>query len=134
MIGFEAKLERELTGTLKRLSEKGFFRSIGHAAAAIRATARRLIVRSKEPAAPGEPIRTRRGQAKRSDAILYFADADRDEALIGFTASVMDTAMSAHEHGGRYMGTDFPERPTMRPALDVNLMRFADEFEHSIGE
>lgn len=128
------KFARELDRSLRKRIDDGLFRSISHAAAAIRSTARRLITRSKEPSQPGEPVHTRRGKAKRSDAILYDADRHRDDAVIGFTHSVMDTAMGAHELGGEYKGGEFPERPTMGPALDANLVRFADEFKGSIGE
>jgi len=134
MIGFQVKLEREMTRNLERLAEKGLFRSISHTAAAIRSTARRFITRSKRSAEPGEPVHTRKGRAKRGDSILYFVDRELDEGIVGFTHSVMGESMAAHEHGGRYMGGDFPARPTMQPALEANLMRFADETEYSIGE
>jgi len=134
MIGFDVKLDEAKIKSFERLAEKGFFKSLTHAAAAIRATARSLIVRSSEPSTPGEPIHTKRGKAKRSDAVLYVADESADDAVVGFTFAAMGESMSAHEHGGEYLGTDFPARPVMAPALEANLIRFADEFQGSLGE
>jgi hypothetical protein len=134
MISFDVKIERERTRALQRLAEKGVFRSLGNTAAAIRSTARRLITRSREPAAEGEPVHTRLGQAKRPDAVLFHVDRDKGTAVIGFTHAVMGDAMGAHEHGEEYLGAQYPERPTMEPAMKANLVRFADEFEGSIGE
>lgn len=133
MISFEVRFDKERLAVLKKRVDDGLFRSIGHTAAAIRSTAMRLIVRSREPAPPGEPVHTR-GLAKRRDAILFDIDKARDDAVIGFTYAVLGESMSAHEHGGSYMGGDFPQRPTMGPALEANLVRFADEFYGSIGE
>jgi hypothetical protein len=134
MIGTATKIETQQIKTLERLADKGVFKSLGNAAAAIRNTARTLIVRSSEPSQPGEPIHTKKGKAKRPDAILFAADDRADEAVVGFSYAVMQESMSAHEIGGDYLGTEFPERPTIRPALDVNLVRFAEEFRGSIGE
>lgn len=134
MMGLATKLDLAKIKTLERLADKGVFRSISHAAAAIRSTARYLITRSKEPSAPGEPIHTRKGKAKRADAILFDVDDLADDALIGFSFHAMGESMSAHEHGGSYLGETFPSRPTMAPALEANLARFADEFQGSIGE
>ncbi len=134
MIDFNTKMDRERIRAVERLADKGVFRSLGNAAAALRSTARRLIrrVANREPSHEGEPVHTRFGQAKRTDAILF--DVDGDEAVVGFTYSVMGDVMGAHEQGGEYMGTEYPERPTMGPAMDANLVRFADEFRGSIGE
>jgi len=134
MISSQTKLDIAKTRTLERLAEKGVFRSLGNAAAAIRQTMRFLPTISKKPSAKGEPVHTRKGLAKRKDAVLFAVDRNADDAVIGFTHSVMGASMSAHEHGGIYLGADFPARPTAAPALDVNLVRFADEFKGSIGE
>ena len=133
MVSFTVRLDLARMAVLKKRAEQGSFRSLGHAAASIRATARRLVVRSRKAAPPGESAHTR-GRGKRGDAILFAVDRDREVAVIGFTHAVFGEAMSAHEHGGAYMGDDFPQRPTMGPALDVNIVRFADEFRGSIGE
>lgn len=134
MIEFQTKIDAAKIRAFERLADKGFFKSLGNAAAAIRSTARSLIQRSSEPSTPGEPVHTKRGKAKRSDAILFAVDEPAGEAVVGFTYSVMQESMSAHEHGGVYLGTDYPARPVMAPALEVNLVRFADEFQGSLGE
>jgi len=53
---------------------------------------------------------------------------------VGFTHSVMGESMMPHEMGGVYKGETFPERSVMSPALEINLVRFADSFEGSVGE
>ncbi len=133
LFGMEAtKWDLQRIKALERLADKGVFRSLGNAAAAIRASARALIERSKTPSRPGEPVHTKRGKAKRPDAILYAVG--EDDAVVGFAHHAMGEAMSGHEHGEKYMGTDYPARPTMGPAFEANLVRFADEFQGSIGE
>ena len=87
MISYEVRFDKERLAVLRKRIDDGLFRSIGHTAAAIRGTAMRLIVRSREPAPPGEPVHTR-GLAKRRDAILFEVDRERDDALIGFTYAV----------------------------------------------
>lgn len=133
MIGFRVFYDREVERIVRRKMDKGAFRSMSNAAAAIRQTARRFIRRGKKAARPGEPIRTRRGKAKRADAILYHTDRVRKTSLIGFTYSAMRESMSPHEHGGAYLGAVFPQRPVMGPALKANLIRFGDEFRGSLG-
>ncbi|KKL65802.1 hypothetical protein LCGC14_2151300, partial [marine sediment metagenome] len=91
------------------------------------------IRRGKKPSPPGSPVRTRRGKAKRADAILYDVDRRRKRAIVGFTHAVLGESMSGHERGGKYMGTKFPQRPTMGPALKANRVRFANEFRGSLG-
>jgi hypothetical protein len=134
MIGFKVKLQREIERALKRATEKGIFRSLGHAAAAIRSTAKRLItvVAKGTPSKPGEPIHSKTRRAKKS--VLFGVDRSQQEAVIGFNAAYMGRSMEAHEHGGQYMDTDYPVRPTMGPALQANLVRFAAGWEGSIEE
>lgn len=136
MIEFQVKIDQEQIRQLERLADKGVFRALSHAAASIRSTAMRLIQKSKrhDPSLPGEPVHTRRGLAKRADAILFDASDREDEAIIGFAGHALGESMHVHEFGGRYKGVDYPARPTMWPALEVNVTRFADEFRGTIGE
>lgn len=134
MINFETKFDAERLAILRKRIDQGLFRSLGHAAAAIRSTARKLIVRSREPSPIGEPVHTKWGKAKRPDVMLFDVDESQGDAVIGFLGSKMHRVMKVHEHGGQWMLTDYPARPTMGPALEANLVRFADEFEGSIGE
>jgi hypothetical protein len=104
-------------------------RNLQHAAALLRRSAIAGIKRSKRPSDPGEPVHTRAGLAKR--AILFAAD--QEEAVIGFSYQAIGIAMQAHEHGGRRGADRYPPRPTMQPALEKVLPRFAADWAHSIG-
>ena len=134
MIGYHVKLKLEIQRLVKKATDEGIFRNLGHAAASIRATAKRLITRVRRgtPSKPGEPIHTRTGRARKS--ILFAVDRGQQEAVIGFNAAYMGRSMEPHEKGGSYMGTDYPDRPTMGPALDANLVRFASGWRDSIEE
>lgn len=114
MIRARAKttFNRRLIG---RRFKDGSIRSLGHAGAAIRLTARRSIRRSKEASPPGEPPHTRFGQLKRS--LRYSVEKARQRVLIGPTYSFVGRSATAHEFGGRYMGQQYPKRPLMGPAL-----------------
>jgi len=118
---------------LAKAADKGAYRSFSHAAASIRKDARASIKRSDIPGPPGGPIRSKRGQggglAKR--AILY--KADKEGAVIGFSAGMIDQAMEVHEHGRTRGGVRFPKRPTMLPALERNLARFHREWRGAIA-
>jgi hypothetical protein len=103
----------------RRLIEKRFkdksIRSLGHAGAAIRLTARRSIRRSKNPSRAGKPPHTRFGQLKRS--LRYSVEKVRQRVLIGPTYGIVGRSATAHEFGGRYRGQRYPKRPLMGPAL-----------------
>ena len=100
---------------LRRQAAQGSIRSLGHAGAALRLTARRSIRRSDRPARPGQPPHTRRGQLKR--ALRYAVEKERERVLIGPTYTVVGRSASAHEFGGRYRSETYPKRPFMGPAL-----------------
>ncbi len=100
---------------LKRRASEGSIRSLGHAGAALRLTARRSIRRSGRPSAPGRPPHTRRGQLKRS--LRYAVEKNRERVLIGPTYTVVGRSARAHEFGGRYRRETYPKRPFMGPAL-----------------
>lgn len=112
------KVRQKMTpGRVRKAAKKANLTSLRHAAAALRLQARGTIrkrPRSGKPGRPGGPPRTRAGQLKRS--ILF--DADTDRAIIGASAGFVGESASAHEHGGRYRGRLYPERPFMRPALE----------------
>lgn len=149
-LGWKMKVD---TRAIEKAADKGAYKSFSNAAASIRKAAigkinkapvlkkavrkknkrtgkRQIVQRAvTKPSAPGTPIHTRAGQAKR--AIVY--DADKSGAVIGFRKSIMGLAAEAHEHGGKYKGATYPERPTMGPALEENLTRFAATWQGSIG-
>ena len=126
----EVKVEVvDKTDEVKKAAERAAFKNLGHAAASIRKTAIASIETSPEPSEAGRPPHTRRGRAKK--AVQYFSD--KQSAVVGFAASVIGTGMEPHEHGRPRGENEYPERPTMGPALEANVDRFADKWKGSIG-
>lgn len=102
---------------VQRKANDGSIKALGHAAAAIRLTARRSIKRSPTYSDPGKPPHTRRGLLR--EAVLYAVERDAVRAVIGPTYEKVGTSASAHEFGGRYRGDRYPARPFMGPALEA---------------
>ena len=127
MFGIQVKFRSDADRVTKA-ADRAAYRNLAHAAASIRKDARLSVERASGPSAPGEPIHTRRGKARR--AIEY--EARKDEALVGFNYYKIGDAMRAHEHGGRRGQNVYPERPTMRPALERNIDRFHEDWRASI--
>jgi hypothetical protein len=107
---------RDQTKKVLSKAKKGNIKSLGHAGAAVRLTARRRIRRSKKPAAEGSPPHTRRGQLKR--AIAYAVEKDKGRVVIGPKQEIVGTSGKAHEFGGRYRDEQYEQRPFMGPALE----------------
>ena len=101
---------------VQRKAKQANIESLGHAAAAIRLTARRSIRRRKKKSPEGKAPSTRKGQPKR--AIVYKVSKEKDEAVIGPDESVVGQSGKAHEHGGEYRGGQYKRRPFMGPALE----------------
>ena len=114
MIGFRAKATVD-TGKVRRAAQTGSFKSLGHAAGALRLAVRRSIRRAKRPAAIGKPVHTQTGRVKGA----YFYDVRKPDgpAVIGPAASIIGPAMYYHEFGGRRGKRYLPPRPTLGPAL-----------------
>ena len=112
--GFDAR-------KVRKKADAGTFKSLNHAAAAIRLTARRSIRRSPKKSSSGKPPHTRRGLLKR--ALLYNVDKAKMRAVIGPAYSIAGRSGSAHEFGGKYYGRKYPKRSFMGPALKVNKRR-----------
>jgi hypothetical protein len=129
MIGVSVKVEDKFAD-VKKAADRATFENLGHAAAVIRKDAIATVTRSRRASAPGEPVHTRRGLARR--AILYAMDGPYT-AVVGPVASVIGQAMAVHEFGGRRGKGTYPKRPTMGPALDRNLDRFASQWRGTIG-
>jgi hypothetical protein len=106
---------------VRKKAEAGIFRSLNHAAAAIRITARRSIRRSPKESTAGTPPHTRRGLLKRS--LLYNVDKAKMRAVIGPAYSIAGRSGSAHEFGGKYYGRKYPKRAFLGPALKINERR-----------
>jgi hypothetical protein len=115
---------------VKKKAEAGTFRSLNHAAAAIRITARRSIRRSPKESSAGTPPHTRRGLLKR--ALLYNVDKSRMRAVIGPAYSIAGRFGSAHEFGGKYYGRKYPARSFMGPALKIQSKRIPRIWANSI--
>jgi hypothetical protein len=115
---------------VRKKAEAGTFKSLNHAAAAIRLTARRSIRRSPKESAAGTPPHTRRGLLKR--ALLYKVDKGKMSAVIGPAYSIVGRSGSAHEFGGKYYGRKYPKRAFLGPALKVNKPRISRFWSASI--
>jgi phage gpG-like protein len=115
---------------LQRRAQDANFRNLGHAAAAIRLTARRSIRRRQGPSAPGRAPHTRAGALRRS--IVYQVDRERQRAVIGPAFSGVGRSATAHEFGGRYRRDRYPRRPFMGPALTTNQDRLPKHWRASI--
>jgi hypothetical protein len=114
-----------------KAADKATYRNFHHAAASISKDAKSTLEKADGPSDPGKPPHTHKGVYMRR-AVRYAAN--KEGAVIGPRGSVVGESGAAHEFGEKYRGTDYPERPFMRPALERNLGRFADTWRGSIGE
>jgi len=117
---------------IKRKVNQGTFKSLSHAAAAIRLTARRSIRRSARKSLSGTPPHTRCGLLKR--ALLYKVEKTKLSAVIGPAYSISGRSGRAHEFGGKYYGRDYPQRSFMGPALQANLKRVPKFWLHTVKQ
>lgn len=129
MIGVKAHTKFEKS-KVRAGAQRANITSLGHAAAALRLTARRSIRQRKGPSAPGTPPHTRRGQLKR--AIAYAVDRERGVALIGPAADFVGKSGSTHEFGGRFRRERYPQRAYMGPALSKLQDRLPDFWAKSV--
>jgi len=114
---FAAKVKtKDETRQVRAKAQQGSFKSLGHAGAAIRLTAKRSIRRRKKASPEGQPPSTRKGQLR--GAIRYEVEKQKDLVVIGPEHSKVGTSAGAHEHGGRYKRQRYPKRPFMGPALN----------------
>ncbi len=123
--------------------KKEKYKSLSHAAASIRKDEIASFIPSDVASKPGTPPHTRirivkSGKNKGKHRVGQIAkatvfDVDASTAVIGPRKSVVGTSAKAHEFGGEYKGTVFPERPFALPALQRNAYRFAEEWRGSIG-
>lgn len=131
MFGFSSKTESNF-GAVEKAADRSIFKSIRHAAFAIRKTIRESIRKSPTPSEPGQPVSTRgqKGNVKNS----IFVHAEQDMAIIGPRYSFVGDAMHVHEFGGTRGENRYEARPTSGPGLEANTDRFAESFAGSIGE
>lgn len=130
-------------------------RYLFRAAAAVRTTARKSIETDDTgPSEPGQPPHThasrsarwrKRGKGRSKgmgrakpgnvlrNAILFAVDEFEGEAVIGPAASIAADSGKAHEFGGEFRGTNFPQRRFMGPALERIEPKMMDIWRQSIS-
>ncbi len=123
------RFKDETKRVLKRARESSF-KSLGHAGAAIRMTARRSIKRGGGKSQEGTPPHTRKGRLK--NAIMYAVERERQTVVVGPDVGMAGTAGKAHEFGGRYRKENYPKRPFMGPALEKLKNRLPKEWANSV--
>lgn len=113
---------------------KGNFESLRHAVASIRKDAAASVQKARAgiPSRPGDPPYTHRGAFYRR-AIRWDVDKEQGEAIVGFRHSVIGDVGAVHEFGESREGTDYPERPTLWPALQRAAPRLTNFWADSIG-
>ncbi len=129
MIGMKTRT-RDNTKKVLAKTRKGSIKSLGHAGATIRLTARRSIRRRKKPSAEGRPPSTRKGQLR--SALMYSVEKQNDLVVIGPEHAKVGRSASAHEHGGRYKRQRYPKRPFMGPALETTKERLPRKWAGSV--
>lgn len=86
------------SGQIKKKVNQANFRSLGHAAATIRKTAKRSIRKRKKPSSPGSPPHTQTGMLRR--VLRYEVDREREQAVIGPVNEIAGRLWNLHEFGG----------------------------------
>lgn len=129
MFGLKTTTE-DKTKDVARAAEKAQYRNFFHAAASVSRTAKESIDKADGPSAPGSPPHTHKRVFLRR---AIRCAANKQGAIIGPIHSVVGHSAEAHEFGGIYKSTRYPERPFMRPALDKAAPRFAGSWQGSIG-
>ncbi len=118
---------------VKKAVDKASFENIGHAAASIRRLAIASIKTRKKASPWGTPVHTRQ-QRKLPGSIFHTVDRYKLDAIIGPVHSKLRIIGEVHEFGKTYLGTKYPERSFMGPALEKNLPRMSLFWLHSVGE
>jgi len=129
-LGITSKTRTQFHGRkLRRKAEEGNIRSLGHAAAVIRLTAKRSIRKRKGPAPIGSPPHTHMGLLPR--AILYLVEKLKQYALIGASHRIIGIAGGEHEIQLRKRKR-LPKRPFVGPALAKTAPRLPRHWAGSI--
>lgn len=129
MIGVKVKTRMDGKRVVKA-AQAGSIKSLGHAGGALRMTAKRSIKRAKAGSPEGTPPHTRKGQLRR--AILYAVEKSKQSVVVGPDVSIVSTAGTAHEFGGRFRGERYPKRPFMGPALQKTKDRLPKMWAGSV--
>jgi len=129
MIDVKVKTRMDAKRVVKAV-KSGSIKSLGHAGGALRMTAKRSIKRGKTESPEGTPPHTRKGQLRR--AILYAVEKSKQTVVVGPDVSIVSTAGTAHEFGGRFRGERYPRRPFMGPALQKTKDRLPKMWAGSV--
>ncbi len=132
MIGMRVKTIDQ-TPRVRKAVDRANYRNLGHVVASLRKWAMRSIKRGKAASVAGTPPHTR-GKRRLPRSILFHAERDGLSAIVGPVHSRMGIVGESLEFGKTYMGTEYPERPFMGPALDANADRMPAYWLHSVGE
>ena len=104
---------------------RGSIHALNRAAFVLRSVAQAGLRTRKGPSPAGMPPHTHTltHGAKHANrlrkAILYSVDKLTQSAVIGPAAHLAGQSGGMQEHGGRWKGQKFPQRPFMNPALKV---------------
>jgi len=143
-VGLAFRVKVANAKALRRAIQQGSFKSLSHAAAAIRLTAKRSIRgRSRKRAdgtqarrvnysasPPGYPPRSPTGLLRHS--LRFEVDKVRGTAVIGTDASFIDKIGQVHEFGGQFRGKNYPARPFIGPAFRLHLPQLAKFWANSL--
>lgn len=129
MIAVKVKTE-DTTKNVAVAAEKAAFRNFGHAGASISKDMKASLDKAEGPSEPGQPPHTHKGAFLRR-AVRYAAD--KEGVVVGPMASIVGESGAVHEFGEVFHGTDYPERPFARPALERALPRIGSDWAGSIG-
>jgi len=128
-IGLQVRTRSDIPKVLRKV-RRANIESLGHAGATIRLTAKRSIRKSPNPAEPGRPPKTRRGQLRSS--IRFAVEKNKQRVVIGPDYGVVGQSARAHEFGGRYRRERYPKRPFMGPALTKTKDRLPKHWAGSV--
>jgi hypothetical protein len=135
MIGVQTKFTPSQI-KVQQAVDRAAYKNITHAAFSIRKLAHSRIGSAPKgmPSKPGQAPHTHQGLFYRR-ALRVAVNRQRQEAYIGFLASVVGQAAAKHEHGLRDDTNrfTFPKRPTIGPALEDSLDRIGGQWRGSIG-
>jgi len=128
-IRFQIRTRSDIPKVLRKV-RRANIENLGHAGASVRLTAKRSIRKSANPAEPGRPPKTRRGQLR--SAIRFAVESNRQRVLIGPDHRFVGQSARAHEFGGRYRKQRYPKRPFMGPALTKTQSRLPRHWAGSV--
>jgi len=132
MIGYKVQT-RDNFRRVRATRKKEDIKNLGHALRLLRVVARRSLKKpnkSGDPSPEGQPPRSPTRRLKTS--ILYYLNAAKTWGLVGPDYRIIGRAGAAHEHGERFRGDQYPERPFMSTALEKIRPRLSKFWARSV--